>query len=255
MGYRSRVFQFRCLLVLAATLLPASVPTELDADAQKENGKPIRIPLELAGKSDKQGKGWKIVRFKNVPANKWESDEDGLHVRVQHSADLLTYCLSEETQVRRILVEGLVTGLPVIPKGKVQGDKKADDFAIRFGLVVSGTRKLSKTQRFFASELAKRLSELAPKSKGIDHVLFLNLANDPPPKWRKRTHSLGKGVIREQIACVRNGPGEFTMDVRFEEPLKVLALCIVSDGDHTESRYQVTLREVQLNPGSKEKRW
>jgi len=254
MKNKSYASQFRRVLALAMILLPAVVPAHSDAGAQEENGKPIRIPLELARESDKQGKGWKIVRFKNVPPNKWQSDEDGLHVRVQHSADLLTYCFSEETQVRRILVRGSVAGLPVIPEGRVQGDEKADDFAIRFGLVVSGTRKLGRTEKFFASELVKRLSELVPKSQGIDHALFLNLANDPPPKWRRRTHSLGKGMIREQIACVRSCPGQFRIDVQFQEPLKVLALCIVSDGDHTKSRYQVTVREIQLNRKLKEKR-
>lgn len=250
MEHRKRAFLF----ALAVILLPPPFPIQADGDTPGENTRPVRIPLELADESDKQGKGWKIVRFKNVSPNEATREEDGLHIRVRHSADLLTYCLSEETQVRRILVRGSVTGLPVIPEGQVQGDEKADDFAIRFGLVISGTRRLSRRERFFAPELVKRLSELAPKSQGIDHALFLNLANDPPPKWRRRTHPIGKGIIREQIACVRSDPGQFTIDVQFDKPLKVLALCIVSDGDHTKSTYQVNVREIQLNPELKEKR-
>lgn len=244
----NHVFQIRSLLLLAAIQSCATVLALSDVGAEEDIAKPIRIPLELAGKSDTQSKGWKVVRFKNVTANKWRSDEDGLHARVQHSADLLAYCFGEQMQVRRILVRGSATGLPVIPKGQVQGDEKADDFAIRFGLVVSGTRKLSRMERFFASELAKRLSELVPKSQGIGHALFLNLANDPPPDWRKRTHSLGKGMIREQIACVSSKSGQFTIDARFEKPLNVLALCIVSDGDHTKSRFGVTISDIRLNP-------
>jgi len=161
---------------------------------------------------------------------------------------MLAYCFAQETQVRSILVRGSVTGLPVIPKGQMQGDKKADDFAIRFGLVVSGTRKLGRMERFFASELVKRLSELVPKSQGIDHALFLNLANDPPPKWRRRIHPLGKGRIRERVASVKKGPGDFELKVELEKTCPVFALCIVSDGDHTKSRYEVTVTEIQLNP-------
>ena len=249
MEHRKHAFLF----ALAVILLPRPVPTQADGDTPGENTRPVRIPLELADESNKQGKGWKIVRSKNVSPNETTREEDGLHVRVRHSADLLTYCLSEETQVRRILVRGSVTGLPVIPEGREQGDEKADDFAIRFGLVVSGERRLSRRERLFASELVKRLSELAPKSQGIDHALFLNLANDPPPEWRRRIHPIGKGIIRERIACVRSDPGKFTIDVQFDKPLRVLALCIVSDGDHTKSTYQVTVREIQLNPELKEK--
>ncbi|MHC4565375.1 MAG: hypothetical protein ACYTE3_06405 [Planctomycetota bacterium] len=250
MSYAS---QIRCLLAPAVICLSAVVPAYSDTGTEKGSGKPIRIPLELARQSEKRGDGWKVVRFKNIPANKWQSDEDGLHARVQHSADLLAYCFEEQKQVRRILLRGSVTGLPIIPKGQMQGDEKADDFAIRFGLVVTGKRRLGRRERFFAPELVKRLSELVPKSQGIDHVLFLNLANDPGPKWRKRIHRLGKGMIREQIACIRSRPGQFTIDVQFDKPLKVLALCIVSDGDHTKSKFQVTVKDIQLNPELKKK--
>ena len=150
-------------------------------------------------------------------------------------------------------MQGSVTGLPKIPEGQIQGDKKTDDFAIRLGLVVAGKRRLTRRERFFASELVKRLSELVPKSKGIDHALFLNLANDPGPNWRKRVHRLGRGMIREQIACASSGSGQFTIDVKFDEPLKVLALCIVSDGDHTKSSFELTVKNIQLNPESKKK--
>ncbi len=252
-GVRS-ISRFRHLLAPAIILLSSVAAAHSDAGTEDGDEKPIRIPLKLARQSDKQSPGWKVVRFKNVPANKWKSDEDGLHAHVQHSADLVAYCFSKQMQVSRIIVRGSVTGLPVIPRGRVQGDKKADDFAIRFGLVVAGERKLSRRERFFASELVKRLSELVPKPQGIDHALFLNPANDPPPRWRRRTHSLGKGMIREQIACIRSGPGQFTVDVKFPRPLDVLALCIVSDGDHTESSFRMTVRDIQLNPEREDNR-
>jgi len=213
MEQRNRAFQFGFLFALAVILLPAPVSAQLDGDTREEDTRPVRIPLELADESDKQGKGWKIVRFKNVPSNKVQAKKGRLRIAVQSSADLLAYLLSEETQIDRVLLRGSVTGLPVIPEGQVQGDEKADDFAIRFGLVVSGEKKLSRRERFFASELVKRLSELVPKSQGIDHALFLNLANDPPPEWQRRIHPIGKGIIRERIACVRSDPGKFTIDV------------------------------------------
>jgi hypothetical protein len=145
-------------------------------------------------------------------------------------------------------LRGSVTGLPKIQKNRRQGDKKADDFAIRIGLVISGTKKLGRIEKLFASELVKRLCELVPNSQGIDHVLFLNLANDPPPKWKNRIHPIGKGLLRERVACVSNEPGDFTLRVEFREPRTVLALCIISDGDDTKSKFQVNVRSIILNP-------
>jgi len=241
---KNHMFRFTPLFVLTAIIFVAAVRSH--AGERKE--KMIRIPLKLCDKSDSWPQGWKVVRFEDIPPNKITCDKDGLHIRVQSSADLLAYCFERETSVRSILVRGSVTGLPVIPEGHMQGDKKADDFAIRFGLVISGRRKLGRTEKFFASELVKRLSELVPESQGIDHALFLNLANDPPPEWRRRIHPLGKGRIRERVASAKKGPGDFELKVELEKTCPVFALCIVSDGDHTKSKYRVTVTEILLNP-------
>lgn len=244
----SDTFQYRCLSAFAIIMLLLVMPAWSDAVAQKENGPFIQIPLKLSDESDSHEQGWKVIQFRSKPPNKVVSDKDGLHIGVECSVNLLAYCLSEPVQVNGVLLRGAVTGLPKIQGNRRQGDKKADDFAIRIGLVISGTKKLSKIEKLFAPELVKRLCELAPNSEGIDHVLFLNLANDPPPKWRNRIHPIGKGLLRERIGCVKNEPGDFTLKVEFQKPYTVLALCIISDGDDTKSKYQVTVRNIQLNP-------
>ena len=223
------------------------IPACLDAVDKKEKFRPTEIPLKLLGKSDSREQGWKVIRFQNKPPNKVVSDEDGLHIGVESSADLLAYSFDEPMDVNGVLLHGSVTGLPKIPEGKQQGGKQADDFAIRFGLVISGTKKLSKMDKYFASELVKRMCELVPKSQGIDHVLFLNLANDPPPEWQKRIHPIGKGLIREQICSIKNKPGDFVIKAIFPKPCSVLALCIICDGDDTRSKYRVNVNNIQLN--------
>lgn len=107
---------------------------------------------------------------------------------------------------------------------------------------------MGKIEKLFASELVKRLSELAPNSQGIDHVLFLNLANDPPPKWQNRIHPIGRGLLRERIACVINEPGDFTLKVKFQERYTLLAFCIISDCDDTKSKIQINVGNFLSNP-------
>ena len=242
--------QCRRRLAFLFTIVLLATPAWLNAAAKKENLHSIQIPLKLA-ESKSHEHCWKVVQFQNKLPNKIVSDKEGLHIGVESSANLLAYCLKEPVDVNSVLLQGSVTGLPRIQENTQQGDKKADDFAIRFGLVISGTKKLSKIEKLFAPELVKRLCELAPNSKGIDHVLFLNLANDPPPKWRNRIHPIGKGLLRERVACISHEPGDFTLKVEFQQPCTVLALCIISDGDDTKSKYQVTINNIQLNPKRK----
>ncbi|MFC1781148.1 hypothetical protein ACFLZ8_02665 [Planctomycetota bacterium] len=225
-----------------------ATPAWSNAVTIKENPHLIQIPLKLTDKLDSQEHGWKVIQFQSKPPNKIVSDKEGLHIGVECSVSLLAYYPNKPVKVNGVLLHGSVTGLPKIQENRLQGDKKSDDFAIRIGLVISGTKKLGKIEKLFASEFVKRICELTPNSEGIDHVLFLNLANYPPPKWQNRIHPIGKGLIRERVACVSNEPGDFTLKIEFEEPYTVLALCIISDGDHTKSKYKVTVRNIQLNP-------
>jgi hypothetical protein len=229
-------------------ILTMAIPACSKAVDKKDNLQLTRIPLNLSGKSDSNEQGWKVIRFQNKPPNKVVSDEGGLHISVESSANLLAYCLKENVDVNGVLLQGSITGFPIIPEDKQQGDKQADDFAIRLGLVISGAKKLSKIEKCFAPELIKRLCELAPNSQGINHVLFLNMANDPPPEWRKRTHPVGKGLLREQICSIKDEPGDFRIKVTFQKPYDVSALCIICDGDDTKSKYQITINNIQLNP-------
>ncbi|MHC4681183.1 MAG: hypothetical protein ACYTEK_21085, partial [Planctomycetota bacterium] len=243
--------EYRFLVLAMMMLLPVR-PLRLATAAPPEKANAIRIPLRICDESDSSETGWKAVGFRGKPANKVSADKQGLHIKVQHSVSLLVHCLSEQAKVHSVVMRGAVTGLPEIPEGREQGDEEADDFAVRLGLVVPGTRKPGPVENLFVPELVRRLCELTPDSKGIDHVLFLNLANDPSPKWRRRIHPLGKGLLREEITCTKTAAGDFILRAEFKEPLAAFALCICCDGDDTQSEYRVTVTEIQLNPDEKE---
>ena len=242
------VFRWGLALIFTAMVLLIAVPASSDTVDEDGKGRMLRIPLALCKDTDGKGQGWKVLRFKNRLPNKVSCDGKGLHVNVKRSAGLLVFGFDKQTDVNSVVLEGTVTGLPQIAKGREQGDKKTDDFAIRFGLVLPGKKRLNSIEKIFAPELVRHLFAQAPKSQGIDHVLFLNLANDPPPKWKERIHPIGKGLLREQVACVKGTAGDFTIKVEFKKPCQVLALCIICDGDHTKSEFQMTVKDIRLNP-------
>ena len=137
----SHASRHRGLFVIAVIMLLPAMSVRGDGVDENENGQMLRIPLKLSKDTNGHGQGWKVLRFKNRLPNKVACDEKGLHIKVQCSANLLVYGLDKLTDVNSVVLEGAVTGLPRIPKGKKQGDKKADDFAIRFGLVMAGKKK------------------------------------------------------------------------------------------------------------------
>ena len=92
MEEKNHTFRFTALFVLTAKIFAAAAPLRSRAGKQREET--IRIPLKLCDKSDSSPQGWKVVRFEKIPPNKTTSDEEGLHIRIQSSANLLAWKIS-----------------------------------------------------------------------------------------------------------------------------------------------------------------
>jgi len=126
--------------------------------------------------------------------------------------------------------------LPVIPQGLKQGEKGADDFPFRLGLVLEGDKTLNFPQKLIVAQWVKILFDLAPVDTGIDRIMFLNLAN-PGTGLSEKTqheHSGGKGLFTETIIKQVAADGNFDFSYTLPMPEKVLALWISSDGEYNQ---------------------
>jgi hypothetical protein len=63
------------------------------------------------------------------------------------------------------------------------------------------------------------------------------------PFWKRCYCEQG----RDALATLEQA-GDFKLQVKFEKPVEVFALCIICDGDHTQSKYHVTIKDIRLNP-------
>ena len=197
-------------------------------------------PIELSTDSGH----WQSLEYGSIPANQLSQTSDGLKITIAGSASPLIYVFDQATVMSHIEVKGQLSGLPTIPAGKTQGDKGADDFAFRLGLVLAGDKKLGAAQRLFAADWVKTLYGLAPKGTGISHVQFLNLANSPGPSWQQRAHPASKGLFIEQVVGMAKAAGPFELNYQLPEPARVVAFWISADGDDTNSNYSVDLQRL-----------
>ena len=145
----------------------------------------------------------------------------------------------------RVRAVGRVSGRLSLDGSLQQGAPGADDYALRIGLVESGTRRLGWFQRLAAPSWVKRLFALAPADTGISRVQFLNVAESPGHVGSARQHP-GSDLLYEHVVTAIDPEGRFAIDYTLERATSVLALWLGSDGDDTSSTFSVTLERLEL---------
>jgi hypothetical protein len=228
-------------VAFAGLLLP-----QCDAFGEKGDAQDIEVPLNLSTDPNDADQGWVRIQFSNVSPSVVTTDSNTLTVEVRDSVTPLVYFFPDEVRVQTVNFQGRTTGLPTLPRGGEQGQRGTDDFVLRLGLVVPGKRKLGPFERRFAPVWLKRLFSLAPDGTGLDHVSMLSVANAPPPAWKERVHPGFKGFFRERIVASLTQPGAFHVEAKLEEPLDVVALWMCSDGDDTDSAFDITITRIRL---------
>lgn len=189
--------------------------------------------------------GWKHETYSRIPSNQVSISEKGLLVQIKKSASPLIYNLKSQKVVSAIQFSGDFLSLPRFSDLSRQGEKGADDFALRFGLIVPGDKKLSGVKKLFAPEWVKQLYKQVPDELGLDYIYFFNIVQNAALLGKKRQHP-NSDLIQEEFIAVAQQPGPFKFSHILKQPLKVLALWISIDGDDTQSHFDVLLSKIEL---------
>lgn len=201
----------------------------------------LDIPLQL------NDENWQSLHYKNIDPNVITQKEQGFEIQVNNSASPLIYVFVQPLLIQNIKVSGSMGDLPTIPADLTQGDKNADDFPFRIGLVLAGDKTLNFAQKLIAPNWVKTLYALAPKGYGIDHIAFLNLANPEEISWQSRDHPASKGLFNETIVAHIQPHEDFELKHDLPQSSEVIALWISADGDDTHSSFSLNLKSITIN--------
>lgn len=193
---------------------------------------------------DPEAKNWQSLNYRNIPANTFSLDDSSLKIEVNASAGPLIYVFDRPVMMQQIFAQGQLGQLPSLPPGLIQGEKGADDFVLRIGLVLAGDKTLNFAQRLIAAPWVNTLFSLAPSDEGVDHVQFLNLANPGSRPWKSRQHPDGKGLFQEIVVGDAKANKTFQLNYQLPEARRVLALWISSDGDDTDSSFELHINRI-----------
>jgi hypothetical protein len=199
---------------------------------------PLVIPLTEAA-------GWQVLSFSKIPANEVTFAASGMAIRVEASAGPIVYPLSTRAPVTGVQAAGrLVSGRLEVDPAR-QGQRGADDYVMRLGLVEAGTRRLDFSRRWFAPAWVRQLDALAPPGAGISRVTFLAVAQDSSRVGEQRRHP-SSDLLRERVVTTVGPDGRFSIDARLDAPADVVAVWLSSDGDDSKSAFVVELQSLVL---------
>lgn len=190
------------------------------------------------------GAGWEVLRYRGIPPHVVDFRADGLRIEVDGSAAPIVYPLASPARVLGLRAEGQLVGA-LRTDAQRQGQRGADDYALRIGLVEVGTRRPGWVERTMAPAWVRRLFALAPPNLGIAGIRFFNVAVSPAQVGRSRTHP-ASDLITERIVAAPDATGRISVTVDLDAPIETTAIWISADGDDTRSRFTLTLDRLEL---------
>ena len=189
---------------------------------------------------------WTTLTFNKIPANEVSAEDGRLRIAVRRSASPLVYKLHGPTEVTGITVRARWSGALQLADGAAQGDKGSDDFVLKLGIVESGQRTLSWLQRKVAADWIKQLFKLAPSGAGVERINFLSTTQQRDLLGSERQHPLSDLLYETRVTHL-DSPGGFTLAHEFAKPVTVLGIWISSDGDDTQSSFQLEIESLVLH--------
>ena len=188
---------------------------------------------------------WKIEKYSKIPQNEVIFQKNGMEIKVKKSASPIFHSFDKKYNITGIKVAGEFKGLPNLKNQNDQGNKKADDYPLRIGLIISGDKKLSGLKKFFAPDWIVRLYDQIPTEFGLNYVYFFNVTQNQNQIGLKRIHPSSDLITEEFIKFVEK-PGSFEIEHRLKEPLSVLGIWLSIDGDDTLSEYSIILSKLEF---------
>jgi len=188
-----------------------------------------------------QADQWTHLKFNRIAQNQVQFSDAGLKVDVDSSAGPLVFKLPNTLLVQKISAEGQITG-----SFKKSFENFEEDSYLRVGLVAEGTKTLNRAQRFLAADWVKKLFELVPKGKGLDKIYFFNLGENKNFIGKTRVHPKSE-LMLETVVATTSDTKAFRFTHTLEKPLPTAAIWLSIDGDDSQSKFTLQLKELRLN--------
>jgi len=185
-----------------------------------------------------QADAFEHIEFKKIKASRYVFHEQLLQIDVDESASFLMLPFAAVKKINRVSFEWRSDGGPRLESAHHEEQRNGDDAVFKLGLLLESDGPLLNP---FLPSWMKRVETLLkfPSENMINLVAAAKHA--PGEQW---PNPYNKRVTTIAIGSVEKGQGWMQAAYQFEQPVDVVGLWLMADGDNTHSRFTTYIKNI-----------
>lgn len=180
------------------------------------------------------------IQFKRIKPSQYSYSDDVLKAEVDAGASILMHSFDTVQQVSQINFLWRSTGMPKIADDEQEARKDGDDAVLKIGLLL---RADEKSFNPFLPAWMKRVDALLKFPSENMIYLIVDARHVVGAEW---DNPYNKRVKMVSVGSVGNGDGWQRASHSFAQPVSVVAMWVMADGDNTQSQFTSYLKDIQL---------
>lgn len=179
-------------------------------------------------------------RTKTPTDYSYHANDNGLLIKVDNSASFLMQAFTVVKPVKRVSFEWKSDALPAIQDAAHESRRQGDDAVFKLGLLVENPDAVSDV---FLLSWMRRVDALLQFPS--DEMFFL-VAGAKHAGGRRWTGPYNRRVTMISMDNVVDSQGWNQASYLFSEPVKVVAIWLMADGDDTASSFTAHIRNIKI---------
>jgi hypothetical protein len=170
----------------------------------------------------------------------YQDNDNGMLIEVDSSASFLMQAFTEVKPVSLVSFEWKSNGLPAIKDAAHESQRQGDDAVFKLGLLIETPGALSD---MFLPAWMRQVDDLL--NFPSDEIIFL-VANAKHAGGQRWTGPYNRRVTMIAMDKVAGAAGWNKARYQFSEPVKVVAIWLMADGDNTVSSFTAHIRNIRI---------
>lgn len=187
-----------------------------------------------------QAEDFEHIQFKKITASNYTFHQQILQIDVDKSASFLMLPFDAVKTIHRVSFEWRSNGEPQIESAQQEEQRKGDDAVFKLGLLLKSDDAILNP---FLPPWMKRVEALLkyPSENMINLVAAAK--HQTGEQW---PNPYNKRVTTIAVGSVSSGQGWNEARYQFVQPVEVVGLWLMADGDNTESSFTAYIKNIRI---------
>ena len=187
-----------------------------------------------------QADNFEHIEFSRINSSRYSFHDQQLKIEIDDSASFLMKSFVQVRQIKQVSVEWRSEGEPEIKSVQHEEQREGDDAVFKIGLLLSGEDSFFNP---FLPSWMKRVEESLQHPSDNMVYLLVKAKHASGEQW---VNPYNKRISMIVMNSVAGNKDWHTSNYTFDNPVNVVAVWLMADGDNTDSRFTVNIKNLSL---------